>query len=330
MSDPLVSVIIPTFQRERYIAEAIQSALSQSYRNLEILIIDDGSTDSTHAVITDFQKHDQRIQYHYQANSGPANARNSGIRMSKGSLIAFLDSDEKWMDNKLQKEIDIFRTHPEVGFVFSNGFFIDDKGLRDEALTRQRKARKTYRVEDFLFGGVTFLSTSGITIRKECLKKAGIFDETLPLYEDVDLWFRILLFYPAYFIDEELVVNRTHPQNYAKVHVRFPGLEMSRSIWLMRSKATKLYEKNVRPLSAAEKEAVLYNFQIELIKEFFATGFHKEARKEISSYLSTHRLSMRLIFFYLLSFAPVSAVSFVIGRRRQRMQQKEFSMPREL
>jgi glycosyltransferase involved in cell wall biosynthesis len=109
MSDDLVSVIMPAYNAEKFIAESIESVIAQSYNNWELLVVDDGSTDNSKRIIKDFCKKDERIKYFYQPNSKPGRARNSALKRASGRYVAFLDADDVWLSEKLKvqlKEID--------------------------------------------------------------------------------------------------------------------------------------------------------------------------------------------------------------------------------
>ena len=108
--NPTVSIIIPTYNRAHLIGRAIQSVLNQTYQNFEIIVVDDGSTDNTEEMIKEFQKHDKRIKYiRHEKNRGGAAARNTGIKVARGEYIAFQDSDDEWLPEKLEKQMDVFQ-----------------------------------------------------------------------------------------------------------------------------------------------------------------------------------------------------------------------------
>src|SRR5712692_4293853 len=115
-SSPTVSVVIPVYNGERYLAEAISSVLDQTYKNFELIVVDDGSTDQSAAVVRSFT--DDRIRYLYQSNGGASKARNLGVAASRGTVIAFLDSDDVWLPHKLERQIDCLASHKDVGAVY--------------------------------------------------------------------------------------------------------------------------------------------------------------------------------------------------------------------
>ena len=126
MISQLISVIIPAYNHAKYLSEAIQSVLNQTYQNFEILIVDDGSTDNTRQVVQNYT--DQRIKYIYQENRGLAASRNAGLRVTQGEYVAFLDADDIFLPHKLEVQLDWFEAHPSCGMVFSGFYFMNDRG----------------------------------------------------------------------------------------------------------------------------------------------------------------------------------------------------------
>ncbi len=126
---PKTSVVIPTYNRAKLLPHSIESVLSQTFQDFELIIVDDGSIDKTEKVVKKFQKKDKRIFYYFQENKGPATTRNVGIKKAKGEYIAFLDSDDMWLSKKLEKQIRIFENsnNNELGCVFSYGIIRDIK-----------------------------------------------------------------------------------------------------------------------------------------------------------------------------------------------------------
>ena len=170
--NPLVSVIIPVFNGERFIAEAILSVLKQNYEPLEIIVIDDGSTDGTAALVKIFEGN---IRYFYQKNSGIAVARNAGVTKAKGDLITFIDADDVWAKNKLEVQTLLFENNPEVELAM--GLLIQSPFLGFEKLC-------TMNLENMK--GL-FATQLGCTlIKKEVFQKVGLFDEEMPTAEDLD------------------------------------------------------------------------------------------------------------------------------------------------
>src|SRR3989338_3266861 len=122
---PLLSVIIPTFNRAFYILTVLESVLKQTYRNMEVLVVDDGSKDSTKEVLAPYL---HKIQYIYQDNRGNAAARNAGLKQAKGKYVAFLDSDDYWAQEKCEKQVAFLEKHPDCAFVYCGAYLINADG----------------------------------------------------------------------------------------------------------------------------------------------------------------------------------------------------------
>ncbi len=136
---PLVSVIIPTYNRAALVVQAVQSALNQTYTNMEIIVVNDGSTDNTPEILKEYEG---KIKYVYQERSERSKARNEGFRHSTGSYIAFLDSDDLWLPTKIEKQVEVLNKKADVGLVYVGGQFIDTKGnLYDGDLSGERPTR---------------------------------------------------------------------------------------------------------------------------------------------------------------------------------------------
>ncbi len=191
---PLVSVIIPTYNGEASIREAVESALSQTFTDMEIMVVNDGSTDGTGKKLEDLIT-DGRIKYIPQMNAGPGAARNTGIKNTSGELIALLDHDDLWMPEKIEKQVRFMRENPWADVVFSDGYCIDEKGGMS-ARERERAPRKYSARPDFIemFGqGLNALPTS-VMFRRQAVELVGDFKENKPgawLSDDWDMWFRM-------------------------------------------------------------------------------------------------------------------------------------------
>jgi len=214
-----VTVIIPTFNRGHLIQRAIKSVLEQTYKNLELIVVDDCSTDDTEFKVKEVI--DNRLSYiRNEKNSGPSASRNKGIEISKGEYIAFLDSDDRWLPAKLEKQLKVIQTDDEAGAVHCGIEFLDfNTGEKIRESLMDADFRKNFTT------GSYFLSPANVTffIKKEVLDDVGYFDERLFAHEDTELTIRISKKYKILTADEILVsVTRNHDQlmtnafNYTK------------------------------------------------------------------------------------------------------------------
>jgi glycosyltransferase involved in cell wall biosynthesis len=197
----MVSVILPTFNRARMVGQAIDSVLAQTYPHFELIVVDDGSTDDTPAMLRGYG---DRIRVVRRDNGGVSAARNSGIRASGGELIALLDSDDYWLPEKLAHQVDVFNRHPETTIGQTEEIWVRN-GVRVNP--RQRHLKKAGMIfEDSL--PLCLISPSAVMLRRTLLDAAGGFDESLPACEDYDLWLRITWNHPVHLIPKALVVKR--------------------------------------------------------------------------------------------------------------------------
>jgi len=179
---------------------AIDSVLAQSFRDYELIVVDDGSTDATQAVIA---KYKGKLSAIFEENRGVAAARNLGIRQSSGGLVSFLDSDDEWLPQKLQRQLDFFR-YGDRTFVCHT----DEIWLRDGENVRP-KAKHTKQGGRFFDRALELclISPSSVIISRALLDRVGWFDESVPAAEDYDLWLRLTAFYPIQFVAEPLVIK---------------------------------------------------------------------------------------------------------------------------
>jgi len=193
-----ISVIIPTFNRKETLKRAIQSVVMQSYTPYEIIVIDDGSNDGTKEWLKD---NFPNVKYIYQMNSGVSSARNKGIKFARGDWIALLDSDDEWLPSKLKDQANEIELNPAAKFLHTNEIWI-----RNGVRVNQMKKHKKY-------GGYIFekcldmcrISPSSVLIKKDIFDEIGMFDETLKVCEDYDLWLRFASKYPVHFLDQPLI-----------------------------------------------------------------------------------------------------------------------------
>src|SRR5262249_55296590 len=185
---PQVSVIIPTHNRADFLRGAIASVLDQSFQDFEIIVVDDASNDNTSEVVASFN--DERINLvRHETNKGGSAARNTGILASKCDYIAFLDDDDEWLPEKLAKQMDILLASPqEVGCVYTGYVEVDratGKVTGQRIPTKRGNLSKELLVKNCVGGA------SSVLLKRDCLKKVGLFDESLPRSQDSDMWFRI-------------------------------------------------------------------------------------------------------------------------------------------
>ena len=201
-NDSVVSIIIPTYNRANLIGKSISSVLNQTFKNFEVIVIDDGSIDDTERVVKSFN--DPRIKYiKCEKNKGACAARNVGIEIAKGKYIAFQDSDDEWLPEKLERQMRIFKTLPQESIVYTGFWRI--KNNKKTYVPLDRVKQKEGNIYKELLRG-NFVSTQTLLVKKECFEKLGMFDKNLPRFQDWDLVLRLAKYYNFKFIDEPLAL----------------------------------------------------------------------------------------------------------------------------
>lgn len=205
---PFVSVIIPTFNRARYVGETVESVLAQSYENIEVIVIDDGSTDNTSEVVS---RYVPRVRYVWQENAERGASRNHGLRLASGELISFLDSDDLWLADKVEKDVDFFNRHENVGLLFSDAVQIDAAGTEIRRLSPKSHSgnvTKRIMIENFVLMATHMARTS-------LIRDAGGFceDRLLSGSEDWELWVRLSTLTKFYHRQTVTAKIRVHESN---------------------------------------------------------------------------------------------------------------------
>lgn len=211
-----VSIIIPTYNRADLIVKTIETVIKQTYHNFEIIVVDDGSTDNTEDVISKIN--DNRIRYIYQKNAGPSAARNNGIRNVRGEWIAFLDSDDLWMPEKLERQVKAITENPDVGII--SCWFINVLSDGTESCPETRPIiNEEYVKAILLFPDYisSLPNTSAMLVKKQCFEEIGLFDETMISKEDCEIWCKIAINYGFYCINEILYYYKRQEDNLSKI-----------------------------------------------------------------------------------------------------------------
>lgn len=200
---PLVSTIIPTFNRRDVVRRAIASALAQTYSNQEIIVVDDGSTDDTKTVLE--AEYGDRIRYVHQANSGVSAARNKGMRLAQGDFIALLDSDDQWCVDKIQKQVTFLLSHPDFGMAVTDVRRVNPDGCEIDIFRRREVQPVDGDVLEYVVLNPSLVPAS-ILIRREVVDRLGGFDESLRTAEDIEFHLRIAERYRIGVIEEPLTI----------------------------------------------------------------------------------------------------------------------------
>lgn len=218
----LVSIIVPTYNSAQFIEACLESVFAQTYPHMEVLVVDDGSVDNTRQVLAPYIA-DDKIQYFFQQNQGPAAARNLALRHARGEFIAFLDADDLWLPDKLEKQITVLQKNPDVGMMYSDSEWFGEEWERQLANSRKLREGDLRKAEYFRRGDIfkvllahNFIPTMTVLVRHSILKKTGPFlekigGERFSYGEDFELWLRITRICNVEFNLHKSVKRRVHP-----------------------------------------------------------------------------------------------------------------------
>jgi glycosyltransferase involved in cell wall biosynthesis len=292
--NPKVSINLCCYNSEKYLRETLDSIVNQTYKNWELIIINDGSSDSTEAIIYEYIKQGYPIIYHYQENKGLGYSRNEALKRSKGEYIAFIDHDDIWLPRKLEKQITLFGEKPGLGMVYCNSVFFNNDGT-SYLLYGKKKPPEGRIFRELLKGN--FLSLQTVLISRNSLNGLNEwFDERFYVAEDADLFIRIAHDFEVGYADEPL----------AKYRINMKSLTYSRKelvpkeIELMLQKFNSLYKN----FGEQFKEEILFlkatiAYLYTLLE--WEKGEKKSARTRLYPYLNRFK---KLWIPYLFLFLP--------------------------
>lgn len=227
---PLVSAVIPVYNGAAYVADAIRSVLAQTYPRVECVVVDDGSTDGTAAVVRDFG---DRVRYLRQANGGVSSARNAGVAAARGEFVAFLDADDLWRPEKLERQMGLFRERPDLGLAYS-AVEVVNEGL--EPIGTMAAPEGSVALRNTLLMELPIMAiTMTAVLPARVVREVGGFDERLSTSADMDFSCRVAGRYPVARVVEALALYRQHG---GQMHLNLRALE--RDVLL-------IYEKMFRP-----------------------------------------------------------------------------------
>lgn len=318
MQSATVSVIIPAYNSERYVADAVRSVLAQSYRPHEIIVVDDGSTDGTARALQPFAG---AVRYLSQENRGEPAARNTGMRAATGEYVAFLDADDLWLPEKLALQMAYFAAHPSCAFVYSDMSTFDENGVVDASVkVRFNITFPSGNIFRPLFRETLFGSGS-VVFRKACLEKAGYFDEEFLVGSDYEMWLRIARHYECGVVDQPLLCYRQHPH----MSTRGLGRAMRDGVpWEVEAlkKILRLYPEAEEELGRKMVKQRLSKPFADMAHTRLQLGEHKQARRLFRQAIAYWPGDWRYWPFYLATFLTPSQIA---GLRKLRGKRKGVS-----
>ncbi|MBI1854242.1 MAG: glycosyltransferase [Planctomycetes bacterium] len=294
---PRVSVVIPTWNREQLVLRAVRSALAQTYRNIEVIVVDDGSTDGTFGALKEVASTDPRLLVVPSEHTGlPAAARNRGIDVARGRYVAFLDSDDEWLPGKLETQVAQIESRPGLCLTYSDAWVEENESRRATTLLEAYPLREARVFGPLVLGN--FIPTSTVLVRRSALRLAGGFDEArrLRAFEDYDLWLRISLRGEIGCIREPLAVYHRHGSNLSKdvLHDNLKRRAILKRFAASRADLSSAEHKIVR----AGMARVLKNLGRECIRRCKA----RRSRAFLGSSIRTCPLQLASYLFLLVSF----------------------------
>lgn len=321
---PKVSVIIPTYNLANYICESIDSVLSQTYKDFEIIVVDDGSIDNTRDVLA---KYNGIIRYFYQENKGISAAINRGVKEYKGDYIAYLGVDDIWLPDHLNLQVNILDTNPEVAMTFSDAESFDEKGVIRVSFRSSEppcllpdKNSLQYKIantrlndcsqfkgnfyKDFLIGNCAV--SSSVLMRRKCFEEIGNFDVNLPMNQDYDLWIRIAKRYSLFYLNKVTVRYR----------VRDDSASGSREIraYRYREHDAVMLKKHLND-SPDEYKALIRKRISECYRItawwYLTLNDFKKVRRLCCKSLTYNKVQIKLYLYILISFLPVWLIYFI-------------------
>jgi len=297
MTESLVSIILPTFNRKKFVVEAIKSVLSQTHNNFELIIIDDGSTDSTKDVVLN-QFFDNRIRFFSQENKGVSNARNFGLSVSSGEYITFLDSDDLYIPAKIEKQLYVFNHLNFYGLCHS-WYEKFDHNLGSLGI-RKVNFFQGHIYPELLFYWKHAMAMPSVMIPRKIYEEIGGFEVSLTHYEDYDWWRRISMKYPLHLICEPLVRIRKHSSNLSsEKNVIIPAAQKFLEIAFSQ-------DKSITPNQRKRALGLMYGHAGRIYLGTHSDGEMPELRRNSYKALKYYPFQIFPIFVIFLSFFNIN------------------------
>ena len=285
---PSVSVIIPTYNRADFLAEAVDSVLGQTWKDLEVIVVDDGSTDESQEIL---RRYGDRVRFFYQENEGPSSARNLGASRARGQFLAFLDSDDVWEPNKLDAQMAFLRSHPDVRMVCCGGYVLGKSRRRRTPIARDLSGDLFLRL--YLR---SFINTSSVVLARECFFEVGPFDPMMRTAEDYDFWLRVAHRFRIGYLKAPLVGIRKHSD------------ELSRNKVELRRNAIRVIERH---FDKDRVPGVVYRRRLADLHVYLGRGYRRigdfrAARAAFRQAMHLAPFRLRPIRYYLGTFVVTS------------------------
>ena len=308
---PKVSIIIPVYNHEKYIRECVESALAQDYENLEVIVVDDGSTDNTPEILKEFKG---KIKYIRQENQGAATAFNHGLKYAQGDFITWLSSDDVFLPSKVGVQVANLQKDPEFALVYTDCIKIDAEGQELEVVHSHCPPPERF-VREYLMG--RFITTPTILFRRKCIDRVGGYDEKLRVYEDTDIIFRLLKHYRLGYIPVPLAKYRWHSANISH---KFRLLQYYQDRIFLKVLRTFSPQEIFGDLLESKNLGAAYEWlSLVFVRQFCFCAASVAMKKSIQESFSLRR-AILFSLFRLMSAKPVLWILLTVRQIRGRIK----------
>ncbi|MEK0290651.1 glycosyltransferase family 2 protein [Caldifermentibacillus hisashii] len=314
MGENLISVIIPTYNRGHMIHVSIESVINQSYKNLELIIVDDNSEDNTKEIVEEYMKKDKRIKYiKHDVNKGGAAARNTGIFNATGDYIAFLDSDDEWYPKKLEKQIKVIQENNNIDLVFT-AYKVMEK--YSNKLIGYHKIKKNYRLSQ-LYKNNFLGSTSSLLIKKQKLIEVNGFDDKLKSCQDWDLYLKCCDSSNFYVIDEPLLTQYYHGNRISNNNDAIIQGHKAIIKKILRILQRKKYPK-------METNMILSELYLRMSKLYFKNNNFEQGKRFLFISMKLYPLNIKTLFYVINSLFGKKVFMYIYNKYNKVCQDLSF------
>lgn len=297
-----VSVIIPCYNIEKYVSECLESVYHQTYSNLEVLLINDGSKDRTEEILMEYvNKYPNITKYIYQNNSGPSVARNLGIKNSEGEYICFMDSDDILFPESIEKRVNILDMNSDVYLVCSDSYMIQENSFTKDKLSSLLGEVYSGNIFKELLKK-NFISTQTVLMRREIIKSIGFFNESYLRSEDYEYWLRIANKYKITFIKEPLAYTRVRNGSLStnkKNEMEDSLISVYQSVF----ESYNLTNEEKKVLKKRQND-IIYYLNLRLANDYFQSRKFLETRKCLKKVIKSRKRIKHVLIYLLCSVFP--------------------------
>jgi len=298
----IISVVIPLYNKDKYIKRTLDSVLAQTFKDFEVIVVNDGSTDSGPEIVT--QYNDPRVRLIAQENGGASAARNHGIQEAQTELVAFLDADDEWLPEYLKTIILLYNKYPQAGAYATAYKLVDNKTSK---IIGMSKNEEDFIINDYYLSSINrrIITSSSIVIKREATKKTGLFRVNVKRGEDLDMWFRLAFYYPIAYCKKPLAIYNLQCNNRMCVNSS-PNLDYA------------LYDSMLEIstiLNKRKKRSIILCYNAYLLssaRELWHRGYKKIAIDKLKRYYIKHIASIPYLVFTVAYFACPSYLINII------------------